>query len=91
MQDTDKPKFYKRKEADKRQNVAWNPPAERAQKVYTHVVTCANCGREFTIESLMPIPPEYCLKGDESGCYSARRAAYMRQYRSKKKGEAHEA
>lgn len=84
------PKFYRRKDAEKRENVAWNPPAERAQQVYTHTVVCENCGREFTVESLMPIPPKFCLKGDEDGCYLTRKAAYQRALRAKKRGDASE-
>lgn len=81
------PKYYRRKDAEKRQSVAWNPPAERQQQVYTHVVTCDHCGRHFTVESLMPIPPQYCLKEDQAGCYAERKRAYFREYRAKKKGE----
>lgn len=86
----DAPKYYQRKDAEKRQSVAWNPPAERQQQVYTHHVTCEHCGRTFTVESLMPIAPQYCLKDDEAGCHEERRRAYFREYRAKKRAEAAE-
>lgn len=87
MTENEDPKYYKRKDAEKRQSVAWNPPAERAQQVYSHDVTCEYCGRNFIVESMMPIPPQFCLKEDEYGCYHDRKAAYMREYRAKKKEE----
>jgi len=86
MNDND-PKFYQRKDAEKRQSVSWNPPAERQQQVYAHEVTCKNCGRHFTFESMMHIPPLYCLKDDTAGCHEERRRTYFREYRAKKRAE----
>lgn len=84
------PKFYERKPAQARKGVAWNPPAERQQQIYTYDVTCEHCGRFFRHESMMPIAPKYCLQGDEKGCYLDRKAAYKRAYRAKQKDETQE-
>lgn len=87
----DTPRHYKRKPADKRVDVAWNPPATRAQPVHRWECVCQNCGRHFVIEeSLQPTPPKFCLEGDLEGCHEARRRAYYREYRAKKRAEAAE-
>lgn len=74
-----------------RRAVVWNTPESRLMPVYAHDVTCAFCGRHFTAELFSPIAPLYCLKADNPDCYQQRKAAYMRQYRAKKKGETREA
>ena len=85
MTDDSTPKYYQRKTAGRREVVAWNPPATRAQQVYTHDVTCAHCGRHFIVASLMPIAPTYCSKEDNATCYKTRRNTYMKAYREGKK------
>lgn len=73
-----------------RRDVAWQPPDKRSMPIYTHEVDCAFCGRHFTAELFSPIAPVYCLKADNPDCYQQRKAAYMRDYRAKKRGDAQE-
>jgi hypothetical protein len=81
------PRVSKRLPTDKRVNVEWQTPESRAQPVYRHECVCQHCGRQFVIEeSLQPVSPIYCLEADNPECFRQRRAAYMRDYRAKRKG-----
>lgn len=83
----DTPPAHKSTRSDKSVDVGWNPPATRAQPVFIHEGVCEYCGRHFTIESLQPVAPLYCLKSENPDCYRRRKAAYMKSYRGKKKAE----
>ena len=67
--------------------VEWQTPQTRNMPMWEHAVKCAFCGREFVVELTTPIAPLYCLKIDNPDCYQQRKAAYMRDYRAKKRGD----
>lgn len=67
--------------------VQWQTPQTREMPIWEHAVTCAHCGRQFTVELTTPIAPLYCSKKDNPNCYRGRKAAYMAQYRESKMDE----
>jgi hypothetical protein len=69
----------------KHKPVQWQQPAQRMALVYVHHVTCERCGKEFTVENAMPIPPRYCSKEINPACYTARRTEAQRRYRENAK------
>jgi hypothetical protein len=71
-------------------DVQWQTPQTRNMPIWEHAVTCAFCGREFVVELTTPIPPLYCLKADNPDCHQQRKAAYMKEYRAKKRGDTAE-
>lgn len=80
-------KYERKTESDERRDISWNQPPARSMPVFHHECVCEFCGRVFVLDSLSPLKPRFCLSNDPASCIKRRRAAYMKEYRSAKKGK----